>query len=87
MPLDPDCASQLALGEVVWPHGKVTVGKVVSDNASVLARKRRLNELTDDVWTPSRLRVGEAELPCQLPRRRSTQHSRTRSSSARSSRR
>jgi chromosome segregation protein len=34
-------------GEVVWPHGKVTVGQFVSDGASVLARKRRVNELKD----------------------------------------
>jgi chromosome segregation protein len=48
-------------GEVVWPHGKVTVGKVVSDSASVLARKRRLNELKDAIESLDSS-LGQAEL-------------------------
>lgn len=54
-------------GELVWPSGKITVGGVVADNAGVLARKRRLNELRDDVESltvavgASEAVVGEAE--------------------------
>jgi len=46
--------------EVVWPGGKVTVGATASDSASVLARKRALNELRDDVEGLT-VNVGEAE--------------------------
>ena len=38
-------------GEIVWPGAKITVGEAVSDTSSVLARKRRLNELRDEVET------------------------------------
>ncbi len=47
-------------GTVVWPSGKVTVGAVVDDTPGVLARKRRINELTDHLSALS-ARVGEAE--------------------------
>lgn len=47
-------------GEVVWPSGKITAGRVVSDNAGVLERKRRINELTDNAAALSS-RVGETE--------------------------
>lgn len=36
-------------GAVVWPNGKLTLGAPVSDSEGLLARKRRLNELTDDM--------------------------------------
>ncbi len=47
-------------GEVVWPNGKVTAGKVVSDNAGVLERKRRMNSLADEVEALN-ARVGDSE--------------------------
>lgn len=34
-------------GVVVWPSGKVTLGKQIADNEGILAQKRRLNQLTD----------------------------------------
>jgi chromosome segregation protein len=36
-------------GAVVWPSGKVTVGAIVDDTPGVLARKRRINELSDNI--------------------------------------
>lgn len=36
-------------GVVAWPNGKVTLGTQYTDNEGVLARKRRLNELTDEM--------------------------------------
>lgn len=47
-------------GEVVWPNGKITAGRAASDNAGVLERKRRMNELADDADALSS-RVGDAE--------------------------
>ena len=47
-------------GTVVWPSGKVTVGAVVDDTPGVLARKRRINELGDELSART-ARVGEAE--------------------------
>ncbi len=47
-------------GAVVWPSGKVTVGAVVDDSPGVLARKRRINELADEVVALT-ARVGETE--------------------------
>ena len=47
-------------GEILWPGAKITVGEAVSDTSSVLARKRRLNELRDEVEGLT-TRVGEAE--------------------------
>ena len=47
-------------GEVLWPTGKVTAGRTVSDNAGVLERKRRINELSDALDAASS-RVGESE--------------------------
>ena len=35
-------------GHMVWPSGKVTVGPGLDQSASVLERKRRINELHDD---------------------------------------
>jgi len=34
-------------GETLWPSGKLTVGRSISDSAGVLERQRRMNELTD----------------------------------------
>jgi len=37
-------------GAIAWPGGKVTVGRIIAtDGAGVLARKRRLTELEDEV--------------------------------------
>lgn len=36
-------------GAVVWPSGKLTLGAQVSDTEGVLARKKRINRLHDDV--------------------------------------
>ncbi|MDZ4179033.1 MAG: chromosome segregation protein SMC [Coriobacteriia bacterium] len=47
-------------GEIVWPSGKVTAGRVVSDSAGVLERKRRMNELADETGA-LHSRVGESE--------------------------
>lgn len=47
-------------GAVVWPTGKLTLGTQVSDTEGVLARKRRLNELHDDIGALS-ASVGAAE--------------------------
>jgi chromosome segregation protein len=49
-----------AQGAVVWPNGKLTLGTQVSDTEGVLARKRRINELHDDVIALTAA-VGEAE--------------------------
>ena len=54
-------------GEVVWPNGKVTAGRPASDSAGVLERKRRMNEISDEVEAvesrvaDSEMQVGEAE--------------------------
>ncbi|HEY5540167.1 MAG TPA: chromosome segregation protein SMC [Coriobacteriia bacterium] len=47
-------------GAVVWPSGKLTLGKQVSDTDGVLARKRRINELHELMGAYSAA-VGEAE--------------------------
>lgn len=48
-------------GAIVWPGGKVTVGRVIStDGAGVLTRKRRITELEDEVHALD-ITVGEAE--------------------------
>ncbi len=47
-------------GAVVWPSGKLTVGTQVADTEGVLVRKRRINELTDEVGALT-AQVGEAE--------------------------
>lgn len=48
-------------GAIVWPGGKVTVGRVVAtDGAGVLTRKRRITELEDEVAALD-IAVGNAE--------------------------
>ncbi|MBA4370791.1 MAG: chromosome segregation protein SMC [Coriobacteriaceae bacterium] len=47
-------------GEIAWSAGKVTVGPAQDAGAGVLARKRLLNELTDEAQALE-ARVGEAE--------------------------
>jgi chromosome segregation protein len=47
-------------GHMVWPSGKVTLGPGLDQSASVLERKRRINELHDDE-TAADARVGESE--------------------------
>ncbi|MBI5231635.1 MAG: chromosome segregation protein SMC [Coriobacteriales bacterium] len=47
-------------GAVVWPNGKLTLGAQVDKTEGVLTRKRRINELHDDVLALS-ARVGDAE--------------------------
>jgi chromosome segregation protein len=47
-------------GAVVWPNGKLTLGTQVSDTEGVLARKRRINELKDEIVAFTAA-VGEAE--------------------------
>ncbi len=47
-------------GAVVWPNGKLTLGAQISDAEGVLARKRRINELSDDVAALGS-QLGEAE--------------------------
>ncbi|NTU70354.1 MAG: chromosome segregation protein SMC [Coriobacteriia bacterium] len=47
-------------GAVVWPSGKLTLGTQVSDTEGVLARKRRINDLHDQVIALNAA-VGEAE--------------------------
>jgi chromosome segregation protein len=47
-------------GAVVWPNGKLTLGTQISDTEGVLTRKRRINELHDEVGAFG-ARLGEAE--------------------------
>ncbi len=47
-------------GEVVWPSGKITIGRLVEDSAGVLSRKRRIHELRDSI-VASTASVGEQE--------------------------
>ncbi|MBK5211713.1 MAG: chromosome segregation protein SMC [Coriobacteriia bacterium] len=47
-------------GAVVWPSGKVTLGTQIADNEGVLARKRRLNSLSDTLGGLE-ISVAEAE--------------------------
>jgi chromosome segregation protein len=47
-------------GHMVWPSGKVTVGPGLDQSASVLERKRRINELHDDESAASAM-VGDSE--------------------------
>ena len=42
-------------GAVVWPTGKLTLGTQVGDTEGVLARKRRINELHDDMGALDRI--------------------------------
>jgi chromosome segregation protein len=47
-------------GHMVWPTGKITLGPGLDQTASVLERKRRINELHDD-QSAATSRLGEAE--------------------------
>ncbi len=48
-------------GAIVWPGGKVTIGRVMAtDGAGVLERKRRITELEDEV-AALEIAVGDAE--------------------------
>lgn len=47
-------------GHMAWPSGKVTLGPTLDPSASVLARKRSINELRDEE-SAAASRVGEAE--------------------------
>ncbi len=47
-------------GVVAWPNGKLTLGTQVADTEGVLARKRRMNELSDVIGALS-AQLGEAE--------------------------
>lgn len=47
-------------GAVVWPNGKLTLGVQLADAEGVLARKRRIHQLHDEVRTLT-AQVGEAE--------------------------
>ncbi len=47
-------------GAVVWPNGKLTLGTQVADTEGVLTRKRRINELADEIAALT-AQVGEAE--------------------------
>ncbi|HET6352105.1 MAG TPA: AAA family ATPase, partial [Coriobacteriia bacterium] len=47
-------------GAVVWPNGKLTLGVQVADTEGVLVRKRRINELADEIVAFT-AQVGEAE--------------------------
>jgi chromosome segregation protein len=47
-------------GHMVWPSGKVSLGPGLDQAASVLERKRRINELKDDE-SAAAARVGESE--------------------------
>jgi len=47
-------------GAVVWPNGKLTLGTQVADTEGVLTRKRRINELADEIAAVT-AQVGDAE--------------------------
>ncbi|MCL5887027.1 MAG: chromosome segregation protein SMC [Actinobacteria bacterium] len=47
-------------GEIAWPSGKVTAGRMVSDSAGVLERQRRINELKDQMAT-HQAKMGDAQ--------------------------
>jgi chromosome segregation protein len=47
-------------GAVAWPNGKLTLGMQVADTEGVLARKRRINELRDEILAFTAA-LGEAE--------------------------
>jgi chromosome segregation protein len=49
-----------AEGHMVWPSGKISVGPTLDPSASVLARRRRANELADEEQAAS-ARTGETE--------------------------
>jgi chromosome segregation protein len=49
-----------AEGHMVWPSGKITIGPTLDPSSSVLARKRRLNELKNDQQAAFS-RTGDAE--------------------------
>ncbi|MHB9004759.1 MAG: coiled-coil domain-containing protein, partial [Coriobacteriia bacterium] len=50
-----------AAGEVAWPSGKITAGRATQDTAGVLERKRRMNEIADEIEAVGS-RVGDAEM-------------------------
>ena len=56
----PDTRFATPEGHMVWPSGKVTVGPGLDPNASVLARRRRLNALRDEEDAVATA-VGESE--------------------------
>ena len=56
----PDCRFATPDGHMAWPSGKVTVGPGLDQSASVLERKRRINELHDDESAASAM-VGDSE--------------------------
>lgn len=56
----PECRFATPDGHMVWPSGKVTVGPGLDQSASVLERKRRINELHDDESAASAM-VGDSE--------------------------
>ncbi len=47
-------------GAIAWPNGKLTLGTQVADTEGVLARKRRINHLHDEIGALTAA-VGEAE--------------------------
>jgi len=57
---DTGCRFATPDGAVVWPSGKLTLGTQVTDAEGVLARKRRINELLDEVAALTTA-VGEIE--------------------------
>jgi chromosome segregation protein len=56
----PDLRFATSEGHMAWPSGKVTLGPTLDPSASVLARKRCINELRDEE-SAAASRVGEAE--------------------------
>lgn len=56
----PACRFATPDGHMVWPSGKVTIGRGFDQSASVLERKRRINELRDTESAASSM-VGESE--------------------------
>jgi chromosome segregation protein len=56
----PSCRFATPDGHMVWPSGKVTIGRGLDQSASVLERKRRINELRDTEAAASSM-VGDSE--------------------------
>jgi len=56
----PACRFATPEGHMVWPSGKVTIGPGLDQSASVLERKRRINELHDTESAASSM-VGQSE--------------------------
>jgi chromosome segregation protein len=48
---DPSLRYATRQGHLVWPSGKISLGAAVDSSAGMLARKRRLNELRDELAT------------------------------------